>query len=98
MTIKDYEDRIEKLNIKLEKIEKRINKWEANKSDEKFKKEYEWKQIDNDTWKLGYDGNNYIYGTFEEFKDQNYQEWVKTCDDEIRYAERDKRDAIVTMK
>ena len=96
MSIKDYEERIVKSEEKLQKIEKRIQKWEDNKSDKNFAKHYDWLH-DDVGWRIGWDGNQIRYGTFEEFKDQNYQEWVKQCDKEIRYAERDKRDTIVLI-
>ena len=46
MTKQDYEERIDKAQDKLLKIEKRIKKWEDAKSEEKFAKDNEWMHDD----------------------------------------------------
>jgi hypothetical protein len=96
MTIKDYEDRIAKSEDKLVKIDKRIKKWEDNKSDEKFAKEYEWFQADQG-WQIGWDGNKTIYGTFEEFKALKYAEWLEECDREIKHANNEKQETLTLI-
>lgn len=89
MTAKDYEDRIAAAQEKLQKIEKRIQKWEDNKSEEAFSKQYDWMH-DDTGWQLGWGSNGVNYGTFEEFKAKHYAEWVAECDKEIKYANLDK--------
>lgn len=96
MTLQEYEDRIAKSEDKLAKIEKRIQKWEDAKSDKNFAKHYDWLQSDVG-WQIGWDGNKQLYGTFDEFKARRYSDWVKECDQEIRYARRDKEDTLATL-
>lgn len=97
MSVQDYEDRIAKNEIKLAKIEKRIQKWEDSKSDENFAKYFEHMK-EGVGWAIDWDANgNRVYGTFEQFKELRYPDWEKRCNDEIRYAERDKQDTLITM-
>jgi len=96
MTVKDYKDRLAKSEDKLQKIETRIQKWENNKSDKSFAKEYDWLK-DDVGWRLGWNNGAIQYGTFEEFKAKNYDEWLRKCDQEIKYANSEKQDTIVTM-
>lgn len=96
MTRKEYEDRLAKSEEKLQKIEKRIQKWEDNKSDKNFAKHYDWLH-DDVGWRIGWDGNQVRYGTFEEFKAMKYSEWQQECDRELKYANRDKEDTIVLI-
>ena len=99
MTIQDYQERITAAEDKLAKIEKRIQKWEAAKSDEKFAKYYDWMKASDgsDSWRLGWDGSKVVYGTFDEFKARNYAKWFEDCEREIRSAKRDKEDAITLI-
>ena len=99
MTLQDYEERIKKSEEKLTKIEKRIQKWEDAKSDEKFAKHSDWLKADDgsDSWMLGWDGNNRVYGTFQDFKAQNYDAYLKDVELEIRVANRDKEDTLNTI-
>jgi len=97
MTKQQYEERISAAQDKIAKIDKRIQKWEDAKSDEKFAKHYDWLQADTDSWALGWDGNNRIYGTFQEFKNQHYAEWIEECDHEIKYANRDKEEVLTLI-
>lgn len=99
MTIKDYEERIAKNEEKLAKIEKRIAKWQEAKSDEKFAKHFDWLKADDgsDSWMIGWDGNNRVYGTFQDFKAHSYDAYLKDVEREIRVANRDKEDTINTI-
>lgn len=96
MTLQDYKKRIKKSEVKLTKIEKRIQKWEDAKSDEKFAKYSDWLKADDgsDSWMIGWDGNKRVYGTFQDFKARNYDAYLKDVEREIRVANRDKEDTI----
>lgn len=96
MTIKDYEERLAKAEDRLAKVNKRIQKWEDAKSDEKFAKHYEWMKND-DNWQIGWNGRDVVYGTFDEFKEKNYKNYVDDCDHEIKYANRDKEEILTLI-
>lgn len=98
MTQQEYEDRIAKSEEKLAKIEKRIQKWEENKSDAKFAKQYDWMQADDNSWLLGWNDNKRVYGTFDEFKQKKYAEWEHECNREIQSAQREKDDTLTTIQ
>ena len=96
MTIQDYEQRIAKSEEKLLKIEKKIKKWEDNKSDKNFAKHFDWLQ-DDVGWHLGWDGDKRVYGTYDEFKIKKYKQWEDECNQEIKYANREKEDTITII-
>lgn len=98
LTIKDYEERISKAEDRLAKIEKRINKWEEAKTDEKFIKHYDWLKADAG-WQLGWDNvtGSMKYGSFEQFKENRYPEYLEEIEREIRIANRDREDVLVLI-
>jgi len=94
MTIRDYEERIAKAEERLKKIDKRIQKWEDNKSDKNFAKQYDWSYDEDLGWRIAWNNNEKTYGTFDQFKARYYAEWEEKCNREIRAATIDKEDTI----
>lgn len=83
MTIEQLQDRIDKKEQDIAKIEKRIKKWQDSKNEEGCLKRYDFL---------------FNWGkTEEDILSQNYEEYLKDCDNEIRRAERDLEDAKVTL-
>lgn len=79
-------ERIEKKMVQIAKIEKKIEKWEASKTEEKFWKENgSWFKYWAMQWKE-YDGS---VKTEEDFYNAKFDEYVARCDEEIRRAKRD---------
>lgn len=104
MDIKTLKERISKKEIQIEKINKRIAKWEAAKTDEWFiKDQAKWFAYDNPKSVKTYDQLieamlNYYNG--RETRDQvtirlelNKSQHLKEADREIKYAKKDLEDA-----
>ena len=90
MEIKDLETRIEKKLADIEKVNRRIKKWQDAKTEKGFWKEKEWLV------------HNYLYNnpdkTRDDFFNRWYPDYIKNCDDEIRRAERDLKDQQTTLQ
>lgn len=96
MEIKELQSRIEKKQLQIVKIEKRLNKWQnALVSDETFAKEYEWNSR-NDKWWNMKTGDYDL--SFEEYKETKWDEYEEDCNVEIRRATRDLEEAKTTLK
>lgn len=83
MTVEQLQERIQKLNVKIEKIEKRLAKWQSAKTEDACVKHYSYMI----SWGK----------TRQEVLDSCFEGYLKTCDSEIRYATRDLEDAKVTL-
>ena len=78
----ELERRIEASGIKIGKIEKRIAKWELANSEKGFIK----------------DANGYYYGmSYEEYKERYFDDYLRDCEREIKYANQDLTDAKNTL-
>lgn len=107
MTREELEQRIAKKEADIEKIKKRIAKWEASKSEEAFVKYWApWYSQEPKKVKTMDDliqaRFNCFTGreTFEETTKRiqdDYDGHIRNCDNEIRYANRDLNDANVTL-
>ena len=107
MEIKMLQERIEKKQTQIAKIEKRIAKWESKKNVEDFVKSYGWNNcnslddiVNNRKEWLMQDGMAEREASDEalRFTKARYDEYLHNCDVEIRYANRDLEDANKTLK
>lgn len=109
MDINQIEDRIAKKEAQIEKIKKRIKKWQDAKTVEKFKKEKEWLFCRDGQW-VNYpqmrenekkDDYRMIFNlSFEDFMKtapERYEDYLKDCDSEIRRAVYDLEEAETTL-
>ena len=80
MKIVDIQDRITKKQAQIEKIDKRIKKWEAAKTEKAFRKHYDWLIHSEDE----YSG----------IKARFFDSYIKECEVEKHRAERDLQDAM----
>ena len=110
MTAEELLARIEKCNIRKEKIEKRILKWEQAKTEEKFIKERApWESRDPKSIKtmeqliqahfnrLHSRYEDHTYEQSVEFINKEYQDYLTDCDREVRYAKNDLQDCLNTI-
>ena len=110
MTAEELLARIEKCNIRKEKIEKRILKWEQAKTEEKFIKERApWESRDPKSIKtmeqliqahfdrLHSRYEDHTYEQSVEFINKEYQDYLTNCDREVRYAKTDLQDCLNTI-
>lgn len=95
MEIKMLQERIEKKQLQIAKIEKRIAKWENTKTDKAFMKAYDWCERETGWWNRQTGKYDLSY---EAFKELHWNEHIEDCDKEIRYATRDLQDAQATLK
>ena len=109
MDINQIEDRIAKKEAQIEKIKKRIKKWQDAKTVEKFKKEKEWLFCRDGQW-VNYpqmkenekkDDYRMIFNlSFEDFmktSPERYEDYLKDCDYEMRRAVSDLEEAETTL-
>lgn len=80
MKIEDIQDRITKKQAQIEKINKRIKKWEDAKTEKAFRKHYDWFIHSEDE----YPG----------IKERFFDSYIKECEVEKHRAERDLQDAM----
>lgn len=106
MEIKMLQERIEKKQLQIAKIEKRIAKWESKKNVAGFLKDYGWNCnslddiVNNRKEWLMQDGMAEREASDEalRFTKNRYDEYLQDCDNEIRYANRDLDEAKETLK
>lgn len=103
MDIEKIEERISKKEAQIAKIEKKIEKWKNAKTVEGFKKsEEDWLARDGKWVNYAESEDRMVYNlSFEEFMKatpDRYENYLKDCDDEIRRAEYDLRDAQATLE
>ena len=106
MEIKMLQERIEKKQLQIAKIEKRIAKWESKKNVAGFLKDYGWNCnslddiVNNRKEWLMQDGMAEREASDEalRFTKNRYNEYLQDCDNEIRYANRDLDEAKETLK
>jgi len=82
MEIKMLQERIEKKQLQIAKIEKRIAKWENTKTDKAFMKAYDWCERETGWWNRQTGKYDLSY---EAFKELHWNEHIEDCDKEIRY-------------
>ena len=84
MKIEEIKERISKKESQIEKINKRIKKWEDSKNEKSFKKRYDW-LIKNDD-------------DYPRVKERFYDDYIKECNVEIKRANRDLADAMAQLE
>lgn len=84
MTQEQLQERIQKSNIKIEKIEKRIKKWQDAQTEDACVKHYDYEL----SWGK----------TRQEIIDENYAQWIKNCNWELDNAVQDLHDAQLTLE
>lgn len=110
MTEQELLDRISKCNERIEKLNKKIQKWEAKKSEEAFIKDHApWESENPKTIKTMEDlieahwqrlNSRYPEYTKEEAEAamrKAYEDWLESCDREIRSTNRDIADTQNTI-
>lgn len=106
MEIKMLQERIEKKQLQIAKIEKRIAKWESKKNVAGFLKDYGWNCnslddiVNNRKEWLMQDGMAEREASDEalRFTKNRYDEYLQDCDNEIRYANRELDEAKEALK
>ena len=84
MTQEQLQERIQKSNIKIEKIEKRIKKWQDAQTEDACVKHYDYEL----SWGK----------TRQEILDENYAHYIKNCNWELDHAIQDLHDAQLTLE
>ena len=84
MTQEQLQDRIQKTSIKIEKIEKRISKWQKAETEDACVKHYDFML----SWGK----------TREEILSQCYKEYIKNCEWELDHAVQDLYDTKLTLE
>lgn len=106
MDIKQLETRIEKKKADIQKIEKRIDKWQSKKSEAAFiKDEAVWyanepkniKTLDQ-LIQARNETRDETLETSKHYIEKSYEEYLKNCDSEIRHAQRDLAENTNTLK
>ena len=96
MEIKELNERIEKKQNQIKKIEKRLAKWQNALVDDKaFAKAYCFAEHEG-KWYNNQNGNYEL--SFEDYKARRYNEYEEDCNYEIRSAKRDLDEANETLK
>ena len=84
MTQEQLQERIQKANIKIEKIEKRIKKWQDAQTEDACVKHYDYEL----SWGK----------TRQQIIDENYAHYIKNCNWELDRAVQDLHDAQLTLE
>lgn len=84
MTVEQLKDRIQKSHIKIEKIEKRIKKWQDAQTEDACVKHYDYEL----SWGK----------TRQEIINENYAQYIKNCNWELDHAVQDLHDAQLTLE